>query len=118
MHIRLNVVMRSFCEDSSSPQISAIRVGHVSWENDSLRNSPQNFHKNGAEQYQYPGSQNSLVESGQEQWLSVQVVVAGVVSTKRLHELSLLTDLGSLVTKSGAILLLGREIIHTTTSWM
>ena len=55
---------RSFCADPSSPQISAILVGHSTGENDSLRESPgfpQNFHNNSAEQYdKNPGSRNSL----------------------------------------------------------
>ena len=41
-----DICLRSFCADSSFPQISAILVGHFTMENDSLRNSRRNFHKN------------------------------------------------------------------------
>ena len=55
-----DMFLRICCTDSSSPQISAILVVHFTCENDSLRNSPQNFHNNRAEQVQNPGSRNSL----------------------------------------------------------
>ena len=56
----------SFCSDSSSPQISAILVGHFTLDNGStvsanLSNAPQNYHNNCADKYQHPGSQNSLL---------------------------------------------------------
>ena len=36
-----DVFLRGFCADASSPQISAILVGHSTCENDSLRKCPQ-----------------------------------------------------------------------------
>ena len=38
-------LLRSLGADSFSPQTSAILVGHVTGENDSLRKSPQNFNQ-------------------------------------------------------------------------
>ena len=39
----VDICLRSFCADSSSPRIPAILAGHLTWDA-SLRNSPQNFH--------------------------------------------------------------------------
>ena len=47
-----DICPRSFCADSSSPQISAILVGNFTWANHSLRNSPPNFHNSCADKYQ------------------------------------------------------------------
>ena len=54
--------LHSCCADSSSPQISAILVGHFTVEHDSLRDSPQNVRKNCADKRQNLGSRNSLVQ--------------------------------------------------------
>ena len=54
------IPLRSFGADSSSPQISAILVGHFTEENGSLRKSLQDFRKSRADKCQNPGSQNSL----------------------------------------------------------
>ena len=51
---------RSFCSDSSSPQISAILAGRFTLDNCSLRNLPRNFRNNFADKHQTPGSRNSL----------------------------------------------------------
>ena len=63
-HVRLGsftsqdfgVSPRSSCADLSSPQISAILVGHFTWENYRLHNSPETC----AEIYETPCSRNSL----------------------------------------------------------
>ena len=60
MSQEFDICLRSFCADSSSPQISAILVGHFTVENNSLRNYPQNFCKNCAMKYTNPSSRNSL----------------------------------------------------------
>ena len=57
----MNVLLRSFCADSSSLRISAILVGHLSGKHCTLRKVPQNFHKNRAVKCQNPGSRNSLI---------------------------------------------------------
>ena len=46
IYIYIYICLRAFCADSSSPQISAILVGHFTRENDSLRKASQNFHEN------------------------------------------------------------------------
>ena len=53
-----DMLPHSFCVDSSSPQISAIHLGHFT--RGGLPNSPQNFCNNCAEKCKTPGSQNSL----------------------------------------------------------
>ena len=45
----LDISPHACCADSSSPQISAILFGHFTIENNSLRDSPQNFKKTCAE---------------------------------------------------------------------
>ena len=60
------LLLRSFCTESSSRQISAILFGQLTGKTDSLRNSPQNFRRNCAETYATPGSQHFLDPSRKE----------------------------------------------------
>ena len=59
--------LRCFCADSSSPQISAILVGHFAMENASLRKSPQlpaKLPKDLRRKKKSPGSRHSYVSQG------------------------------------------------------
>ena len=59
-----DICLRTFCADLSSPQISAILVGHCTTTNTLSTNicsSPQDFQNdNCADKYQSPASQNSI----------------------------------------------------------